>query len=208
MVGPLDRNGEKSMEQTSQDSPRLTAVSPLEAQIRECFGRVAYSHKTHEKCADIYQTRLSRVKFWQITLSALTTGGLIAVLFGPAGSETAAATVSALLSTGLLVLNTYTKDIDPGRLSERHRETASALWDIRESYLSLIADLRAGAIGEHTARQARDALQARLAEIYKAAPRTSDRAYQLAQQGLQKSEELTFTEAEIDQLLPPSLRLG
>ncbi|MEH0992030.1 hypothetical protein V7J87_28835, partial [Klebsiella pneumoniae] len=25
----------------------------LEGQIRECYGRVVYSHKTHEKCADI-----------------------------------------------------------------------------------------------------------------------------------------------------------
>jgi hypothetical protein len=27
-------------------------VDALEAQIRECFGRVVYSTKTHEKCAD------------------------------------------------------------------------------------------------------------------------------------------------------------
>ena len=208
MGGPLDGNGEKSMEPTSPGSGRLSSIDPLQAQIRDCFGRVAYSHKAHEKCADIYQRRLARVKFWQITLSALTTGGLLAVLFGPASGQTLAAIASALLSTSLLILNAYTKDVDPGRLSERHRETAAALWDVRESYLSLLTDLRSGDITVDAARERRDAIQATLADAYRSAPRTTDRAYQLAQDGLQQREELTFTDAEIDRLLPPSLRLG
>ena len=31
------------------------APGVLEAQVREVFGRVVYSHKTHEKCADLAQ---------------------------------------------------------------------------------------------------------------------------------------------------------
>lgn len=27
----------------------------LEGQLRECYGRGVYTHKTHEKCADILQ---------------------------------------------------------------------------------------------------------------------------------------------------------
>jgi hypothetical protein len=29
------------------------SIKVLESQIRECFGRVVFSHKTHEKCSDI-----------------------------------------------------------------------------------------------------------------------------------------------------------
>lgn len=29
----------------------------LEGQLRECYGRVVYTHKTHEKCADILQKK-------------------------------------------------------------------------------------------------------------------------------------------------------
>jgi hypothetical protein len=50
--------------------------------------------------------------------------------------ELAAKVVSALLSTALLVVNACAKDIDPGQQSEKHKETASALWDVRESYLA------------------------------------------------------------------------
>ncbi|HFN4795688.1 TPA: hypothetical protein ACHF5Y_005766, partial [Pseudomonas aeruginosa] len=53
----------------------------LEGQLRECYGRVVYSHKTHEKCADILFERHKQIKLCQIILSALVTGGLIAALF-------------------------------------------------------------------------------------------------------------------------------
>ena len=67
------------MEQTTQVDDGVTA---LEAQIRECFGRVAYSTKTHEKCADLSMARLQWIKIVQIILSALTTGGLLTALLG------------------------------------------------------------------------------------------------------------------------------
>jgi hypothetical protein len=54
----------------------MTPLCPLEAQLRECFGRVAYSHKAHEKCADSCHVKLSRLKIAQIALSAVRTGGL------------------------------------------------------------------------------------------------------------------------------------
>lgn len=207
MAGPHDRSGEKSMEQTFPvPDTAAAAMTPLEAQLRECFGRVAYSHKTHEKCADICATRLSRVKLWQIILSAVTTGGLITVLFGVKDVSHISAFVSALTSTILLGLNAYMKDNDPGQLSERHKKVASELWNIRESYLSLLTDLRAASEPESLLRQRRDDLQAKLSTIYETAPRTTDRAYAKAQTGLQKNEELTFSDTELDALLPPTLR--
>jgi len=95
------------LEQHSQtdDSPDSRAI--LEGQLRECFGRVVYSHKTHEKCADILLSRLARIKLWQIILSAITTGGFVAAVFG-AGNVGAAAGI--IVSTALLVRNAYTKD--------------------------------------------------------------------------------------------------
>ena len=97
------------MEPHSQtdDTPHSRGV--LEGQLREAYGRVVYSHKTHEKCADILLSRLARIKLSQIILSAITTGGFVAVVFG-AGKVGAAAGV--LVSTALLVLNAYTKNYD------------------------------------------------------------------------------------------------
>ena len=53
----------------------------LESQVRECFGRCAYTHKTHEKMAERGSRRQRIMKWCQIVLSALTAGGAIGVVF-------------------------------------------------------------------------------------------------------------------------------
>lgn len=180
----------------------------LEAQIRECFGRVVYAAKTHEKCADLCTNKLGHLKLWQILLSALTTSGLIAAVFGGDKLSYPATLGATVVSMVLLGLNTYTKDIDPGQQAEKHKKTASQLWDVRESYLSLLADLHDGDISLDAARIQRDGLQARLASIYETAPRTTSEAYADASTGLKEREELTFSDAEIDAFLPQTLRRG
>jgi hypothetical protein len=208
MVGRHGNDGERCMDQISPPpSTASRTLSPFEAQIRECFGRVAYAHKTHEKCADRLTNRLGRVKLLQIALSALTTGGIITVIFGEAAVSQVAVAVSAVLSTALLALNTYTKDTDPGQAAQKHKEVATRLWDVRESYLSLLIDFRSGC-SEAEARKRRDALQEKLVKIYESAPRTDAEAYATAQIGLQTNDELTFSDRELDQLLPPALRVS
>ena len=64
----------------TEDSPESRNI--LEGQLRECFGRVVYAHKTHEKAADILEQRLARMKFSQLALSAATTAGLVAAVSG------------------------------------------------------------------------------------------------------------------------------
>jgi len=180
-------------------------IDPLTFQLRECFGRVAYSHKTHEKCSDIYHDRLTNLKLVQIALSVLTTGTLIRVLFE---QGKVAAILAAILSAILLVINAYTKNYDLGSLSQKHADTAAKLWEIRESYLSLLTDVESKTITVEEAMKCRDKLQDKLAAIYKGAPRTLGKAYGRAQQALQKKEDLTFSVEEIDKFLPPPLRKG
>lgn len=191
-----------------QPSPPSTPedLRTIEAQLRECFGRVVYSNKAHAKSADHCLKRLERVKFWQICLSAITTGGLILAVFGDAKLSRLAAVLSALLSTALLGLNTYTKDVDPGTSAQRHKETAARLWTVRESYLSLLTDLRSRAISLQMIRETRDSLQKELSAIYESAPRTTTDSYADASTALQQRAELTFSDEEIDQFLPGDLR--
>lgn len=191
------------MEQHSQtdDSPDSRAI--FEGQLRECFGRVVYSHKTHEKCADILLSRLARIKLWQIILSALTTGGFVAAVFG-AGKIGAAAGI--LVSTTLLVLNAYTKNYDLGELAQKHKQSANNLWLIRERYLSLITDLRMREKPIENLQQVRDDLLEELHKVYSGAPSTTFQAYRKAQEALKKFEDMTFSDAEIDAFLPKELK--
>jgi hypothetical protein len=187
----------------TDDTPSSRAV--LEGQLRECFGRVVYTHKTHEKCADILLSRLSQIKLWQIVLSAVTTGGFVAALFG-AGEIGAVAGV--VVSTALLVLNAYSKNYDLGELSQKHRQAAAELWVIREKYLSLITDLRMGERPIESLQEGRDKLLEDLHTVYSGAPSTTYKAYKKAQQALKQLEDMTFADSEIDVFLPKVLRKG
>ena len=202
-AGLQNPGGERSLEPRSRASEGAVSREVLEGQLRECFGRVVYSHKTHEKCADILLRRHASIKLWQILLSAVTTGGFIAAVLG---AGTVAAAVGAAVSAALFALNAYTKNYDLGELAQKHRQAAADLWLIREKYLSLITDLTIGErpLGELQAR--RDELLEELHPIYSGAPSTTYDAYKKAQEALQRLEDLTFEDAEIDAFLPSNLR--
>lgn len=201
-TGQPSKSGEAFLEPNSlpeHADARLT----LEAQIRECFGRVVYSHKTHEKCADILLSQWSSIKVWKIILSALTTGGFIAGVFG--GGQ-ASALCGVVLSTALLAINAYTKDFDHGELAQKHKQTASDLWLIREKYLSLLTDLVIGRKAIEALQSERNTLLKDLHAVYSAAPPTTSKAYAEAQRALKTKEDLTFAADEIDAFLPAELK--
>lgn len=185
----------------AQLSPEESLI--LEDQVRECFARTVYSHKTHEKQGDICGSTLRRFKIAQIILSALTTSGVLAMLFGDNFLLNLATAIVSLIT---LVVTGYMKGFDPGAMAQKHRDTAADLWAIRESYLSLLTDIKCNAISAESARDRRDGLQSQLAAIYKSAPGTTSKAYSDAQEGLQKLEDYTFNPGEVDKFLPASLK--
>lgn len=143
-------------------------------------------------------------KWLNMAVSALITVGAVGVIFDKSSQLFTYGT--AALSTASLVLNAYFKNMDPGALAQRHREAASDIWNIREAYLSLIADTFDDSIPLDQLRGRRDKLQASLHKIYHGAPHTNGKAYGKAQDALKNNEDLTFSENELDQMLPDSLR--
>ena len=191
------------MEQHSQTDDTPDSRRTLEGQLRESYGRVVYSHKTHEKCADILLSALSRIRIAQIILSAITTAGFVGAVFG-AGKITAL--LGMVVSTVLLALNSYTKNYDMGELAQKHKHAASDLWLIREKYLSLLVDVAMKEKPLEALQQHRDELVEQLHTIYNGAPSTTFKAYRKAQIALKRLEDMTFADAEIDAFLPKELR--
>lgn len=185
------------MEQDSQ-------VRIIESQIRELYGRVVWTHKTQEKCADILLKRHTCLKIIQITLSALTTTGILVAVFG---ENRVVGIISAIISAMLFGLNAYTKDYDLGEISQKHSNSASDLWNIRESYLSLLTDIRTKSLTIEQIMTKRDEIQIELSNTYKGAPRTINAAYKEATKGLKENGEMTFSKEEINNLLPEELRV-
>src|SRR4051812_21655774 len=109
----------------------------LESQIRELYGRVVYTHKTHEKCADVLKERSDRLKLVEIFLSAAATTTILVVVFGDGQIFQF---IAALCSTCLLALTPYSKDFNLLAIAEKHKHAALDILEIRENLLSLLVD--------------------------------------------------------------------
>lgn len=191
------------MDQNSPTSVApLTVPTTLESQLREMYGRAAYTHKTHEKMADGYIARYRFIKTVEICLSAAAASSLLIAVFGDSKPGTV---VGAVLSAVLLSFTLYFKEASLGEQAQKHTVVASKLWGVREALLSLLVDMNDGRLVEDV-RAERDRLNDQLEDIYKGAPRTNSKAYAAAQKALKRSEELFFSDEELDKLLPKRLR--
>ncbi|MGG1638245.1 SLATT domain-containing protein [Paenibacillus sp. NRS-1760] len=173
----------------------------LESQIREAYGRIVYTFTCHNKIVNRLLTKNEHIKIWQIVLSALTTGSFFTTVLT---NEKITGLIGAFISIVLLILNAYTKNFDLVETAQSHQNAADALWKIREEYISLLTDFDVIEASDLMAK--RDELQNRTAEIYAQSPRTDYKSYKAAQKALKTDEEQTFSEHEIDVMLPNSVR--
>lgn len=173
----------------------------LYSQIQEEYGKPVYTYTCHFKMAD----RLSKRNFWikwgQIGLSAISTGGFLGVLIS---NKQILLWAGGLCSTALLALTSYLKDKDISTEKTDHIKTANKLWKVREKYLSLLTDFDEISIEEIVRK--RDELLDESSEIYGAAPLTDGKSYAAAQAALKTNEEQFFTQEELNKILPAHLR--
>ena len=78
--------------------------------------------------------------------------------------------------------------------------------EVREKLLSLLVDIRIGNKNVSEYQLERNKLNDQLVNTYRGAPKTINKAYKIASEALQKNEEFTFSDEEIDKFLPESLR--
>lgn len=181
----------------------LWVLSPVMLFVLGCgiYGKLVYTYTCHFKMAD----RLSKRNFWikwgQIGLSAISTGGFLGVLIS---NEQILLWAGGLCSTALLALTSYLKDKDISTEKTDHIKTANKLWKVREKYLSLLTDFDEISIEEIVRK--RDELLDESSEIYCAAPLTDGKSYAAAQAALKTNEEQFFTQEELNKMLPAHLR--
>src|SRR6266446_7402265 len=175
---------------TSSDA----TIDPNVRAIRESFGRVVYSHKTHEKAREIETSKATVVKWVNIVLTTLTSTTLVTTIFT---NQKILLYVGSILSTLALAFVIFQLSFDPAKEAERHRATAKALWYVREQYAHLLTDIKADPSAVNIS-QRRDELVEELKRIYELAPDTSSKVYKAAQKALKISEDMTFSDEEIN----------
>lgn len=171
--------------------------------IREEFGRVAYTHKCHEKARELCTRQATISKWVNIVLNALTFGGVLTSITSESREFLFAALVFATLTAGYTL---YQLSFNPAQEAAEHRAAAKSLLKIRDLYIHLLADIHGNALPPEEVRSQRNELSAQAQKVYLSAPDTSGKAYVLAQKALKKQEDLTFSDDELDRFLPSNLR--
>lgn len=190
-------NGGKFMDRSS---PKTHGYR-LESQIREAYGRIVYTETCHYKKISRLHKLNNNIKVWQIILSAIATTGFFITIFS---DDKVASVLGAIISLLLLMLNSYVKNFNLVEIAIEHKLAADALWKIREEYVSLLTDFEI--LNIETIMKKRNELQNRTADIYSTSPQTDSKSYKEAQKALKTEEEQTFSEKEIDVMLPNSIR--
>ncbi|KAA9222814.1 SLATT domain-containing protein [Corynebacterium amycolatum] len=153
----------------------------LYSQIENGYGSVVYSHAAQEEQRTRLPRTEHRIKVAQIVLSALSAAGLVGVFFP---LQIWIASITAVITFFLLVLNSYSFRLEIGAKAARHRKAGDQLWLLIRKYLSLLVDFPELDIAE--ARKRRDVLIAETAEAYCNAERTDDKSFSTAQKPLKE----------------------
>lgn len=173
------------------------------AMIREAYGRLVYTHKTHEKERERLSSFATAAKWANIVLSALTFGGVTIVLGTDQLGWKIATVALAVASAGFAV---FQLSFDPARSAEAHRTAAKRFLELRNRYELLMTDIISDAVPQDEVLRRRDRLSDETNEAYRTAPDTSPAAYKRAQKALGVDDEMSFSEGEIDRFLPGPLR--
>jgi len=176
--------------------------APILATARELYGRVVYSHKTHEQDRELWSKNVCAMNYINIALASATT--FFAII-----SATLKTTI-AIYSTAVFALLTiafvlWQSNFDPAAKESQHRVAAKELLWIREQLLLLITECHMPDSTQKHLERCLEVLTRELTAVYKFAPNTSSKAYAAAEMMIKRGH-FTFSDEEIDQLLPQQLR--
>lgn len=178
--------------------------------VRQSFANAVFSHKVQEVAAENASGWASRVK----NANILVTSAAFVMLLLQVGNPTNL--IFTYIGTGiaageilfLIVQLTFNFE----QITVSHKNSALKYMQLRDKYRSLIVDI----MNEHCTQDAviarRDSLQAEYQVISDLAPQTGPKEYVETQKRLNTAgtpgrEQFTWSDAEIDQYLPETIRL-
>lgn len=170
---------------------------------RELYGRVVYTHKTHEQEREIWAGKSCTMNRINILLTALTTMfAVISAVLKPAW----ALILTALFAAATVAFALYQSGFDPVGKESQHRVAAKELLWIREQLLLLITQCHMPGTETKQLERALEVITREVTAVYKFSPNTSPQAYAAADDMIKRGH-FTFNDDEIDAMLPANLRI-
>lgn len=176
----------------------------IEAETEQLLGKSAWTHKIQEKQADIYHSYRIWIECIRIIVSACTASGILIILFDEQTFIFKLITaIIALINTGI---NLYFKNFNFQSLERIHKENAVKWLGLREDYIALISEMRAGVLSDEEVIDRKRILLERYKLISKETPITTNGAYKRAKKALNINMDDIISQDEIDKFLPEELR--
>lgn len=173
----------------------------LWSQLTEAYAKEVYSRETQNVAANSTKKLGDCISIAQIVLTSVATVGFISTLL-PSGYV--ATIVATACSAVALALNLYSRGAKLSEESAAHVKASNDLWAFEQRLVSLLTDFDELDPGAICAK--RDQLFDELDAVYRSAPRTNERQYEKAKKILKENQAQSFTDGEIDPLLPENLR--
>ncbi|MBP9996458.1 MAG: SLATT domain-containing protein [Lachnospiraceae bacterium] len=171
--------------------------------VRQNYASVVWTHKTHEKQAEIYAKEYKCLETINIIVAALTSCGIITICFY---TNIIAQVLTAVASFITLGITAYFKSFDLRTLEVRNKAAANQFIGIRNELLNVIANIKYEKNELDENKAIYEGIMERLNKLYVDAPATTQKACDMASESLKVKKDYTFTDEEIDMFLPKSLR--
>lgn len=111
----------------------------FEDTVRSAFAGVSWTHKIHEKQADIYYAQFKVMETAKITISVLASIGIVSLIISdPLWLKI----ISALISGGSAFISTYYQSFKTYEQIENHKNTARELLALRDRYIHLLLKIK------------------------------------------------------------------
>ena len=175
----------------------------LEDNVRHSYMSVVWSHKIQEKQADILTKHYKRLEIIRVSCGALTSAGLISLIFMDQFAIKIVSTIISFIST---LISMLFRSFDTQKSITNHKNAANELLGIRNRLQLLLVDIKVGNKDKPELMKIYTNLVEQLDNIYRTAPNTTDKAVKLAGIALKVNRDNEFSDEEIDLNLPKSLR--
>lgn len=182
-------------------TPGHDKIDPILSTARDLFGRVVYTHETHERERIIWSGKVCSTNRLNITLASATT--ILAVVSAalPATWVLILTAISAGATTGFAL---WQASSDAAGKESQHRVAAKELLWCRQQLMMLIADCHIPLPIEQLRRNL-DVINRELHAVYKFAPNTSPEAFMQAEASI-KGGHFSLSDDEVNVMLPETLR--
>ena len=190
------------------------SIKPIYREIEDRFVKIAWTHKIQEIQAGLYLKQSNCNKWWVAISNGIATTTAFATVITSALEMIDAEWVMPLVTSMLAVISTIlTLRYKDGTLDDKAlacKQYAAKCRNLRNSYESLLTDIKTGRLSDIEAiSQKRDLMSELENELFAGdiAPHTTNKAVDLADKALKGRKESLTSEEEIRSIVPEQLQL-